>query len=34
MKNNIIAIDVSKEYILHVDKVLERNKLEIIPILW
>lgn len=30
MKNNIIAIDVSKEYILHVDKVLERSKLEII----
>lgn len=30
MKNNIIAIDVSKEYILYVDKVLERSKLEII----
>lgn len=30
MKNNIIAIDVSKEYILHLDKVLERSKLEIL----
>lgn len=29
MKNNIIAIDVSKNYILHVDKLLERSKLEI-----
>lgn len=30
MKNNIIAIDVSKEYVLHVDKVLERAKQQII----
>lgn len=30
MKNNIIAIDINKDYILHVDKVLERSKLEIL----
>lgn len=30
MKNNIIAIDVSKEYVLHIDKVLERSKIEIL----
>lgn len=30
MKNNIIAIDTSKEYILHVDKFLERSKLTIL----
>lgn len=30
MKNDIIAINVSKEYILYIDKVLERSKLEII----
>ena len=29
MKNNIIAINTSKEYILHVDKLLERSKLDI-----
>ncbi len=30
MKNNIIPLDVSKSYILHVDKLIERNKLEIL----
>lgn len=30
MKNNIIAINTSKDYILHVDKVLERSKIEIL----
>ncbi len=30
MKNNIISIDTSKEYILHIDKLLERSKQEIL----
>ncbi len=30
MKNNIIAIDVSREYIFHVDKVIERSKRDIL----
>lgn len=30
MKNNIIGIEVGKEYIFHVDKLLERSKTEII----
>lgn len=30
MKNNIVGIDVSKEYILYIDKVLERGKSEIL----
>ena len=29
MKNNIIAIDVSKEYQYYVDKLIERTKREI-----
>ena len=29
MKNDIIAIDVSEEYVHHVDRLLERSKLEI-----
>lgn len=29
MKNNIIAVDVSKDYILYIDKLLERSKLDL-----
>ncbi len=29
MKNNIIAVEVSKSYILHIDKLLERSKVEL-----
>lgn len=29
MKNDIIAIDVSEDYIHHIDRLLERSKLEI-----
>ena len=32
MKNDIIAIDVSEEYVHHVDRLLERSKLEIYKI--
>lgn len=30
MKNNIIPLDISKSYILHVDKLIERSKLSIL----
>ena len=29
MKNDIIAVDVSETYIHHIDRLLERSKLEI-----
>ena len=30
MKNDIIAVDVSETYIHHIDRLLERSKLEIL----